>query len=43
VARAIDAVLADAAYRRRARAIAAEIAAAPTTGEVLGRLMGEPP
>jgi UDP:flavonoid glycosyltransferase YjiC (YdhE family) len=42
VARAIDAVLGDAAYRRRARAIAAEIAAAPTIEEVLGRLTGEP-
>jgi MGT family glycosyltransferase len=42
VARAIDAVLGDASYRRRARSIAAEMAAAPTTEEVLGLLIGEP-
>ena len=42
VARAIDAVLGDASYRHRARAIAAEMAAAPTTEEVLSVLIGEP-
>ena len=38
IARAINAVLGDTSYRRRARAIAAEMAAAPTAEEVLGSL-----
>jgi UDP:flavonoid glycosyltransferase YjiC (YdhE family) len=38
VARAIDAVLEDPSYRRRARSIAAEMAAAPTAEDVLGLL-----
>jgi UDP-N-acetylglucosamine transferase subunit ALG13 len=42
VARAIDAVLGDASYRRRARSIAAEMAAARTAEDVLGVLIGEP-
>jgi len=42
VARAIDAVLGDASYRRGARSIAAEMAAAPATAEVLGLLISEP-
>jgi len=42
VARAIDAVLENASYRRRARSIAAEMAAAPTAQEVLGLLLSAP-
>ena len=42
IARAIDAVLEDASYRRRARSIAAEMAAAPSPEDVLGLLVGEP-
>jgi hypothetical protein len=42
VARAIDAVLGDASYRRRTRSIAVEMAAAPTAEEVLGLLIDEP-
>jgi UDP:flavonoid glycosyltransferase YjiC (YdhE family) len=38
VARAIDTVLGDPSYRRRARTIAAEMAAAPTAEDVLGLL-----
>jgi UDP:flavonoid glycosyltransferase YjiC (YdhE family) len=41
VADAIEAVLADGSYRGRARAIAAEMATAPTPQEVLARLIGE--
>jgi UDP-N-acetylglucosamine transferase subunit ALG13 len=41
VARAIDTVLGDASYRRQARSIASEMAAAPTTEEVLDLLIDE--
>jgi UDP:flavonoid glycosyltransferase YjiC (YdhE family) len=40
VAHSIEAALGNAAYRRRARSIAAEMAAAPSTDEVLARLGG---
>jgi UDP:flavonoid glycosyltransferase YjiC (YdhE family) len=41
VASAIEAVLADGSYQRRARSIAAEMASAPTTEEILARLISE--
>lgn len=43
VADSIEAVLGDASYRRRARAIAAEMTASPNTDEVLARLLRRPP
>jgi UDP:flavonoid glycosyltransferase YjiC (YdhE family) len=42
VAHSIEAVLGNAAYRRRARSIAAEMAAAPSTDELLARLGSRP-
>jgi UDP:flavonoid glycosyltransferase YjiC (YdhE family) len=41
VASAIEAVLADRSYRRRARSISAEMATAPTTEAVLAALTSE--
>ena len=43
VADAIEAVLGDASYRRRARSIAAEMATSPDADEVLARLLSRPP
>jgi hypothetical protein len=40
IRRAIEAVLADGSYREAARAVAADMAAAPAIGTVLGGLMG---